>query len=56
VTPFECRSNNFRPTSASSALSDAVTADCVTLSGCRNPSGFGGGNEVADLTESQSHK
>ena len=24
-------SNNFRPTSASSALSDAVTADCVTL-------------------------
>jgi hypothetical protein len=30
VTPFECRSNNFRPTSASSALSDAVTADCGT--------------------------
>ena len=24
---FECRSNSFRPTSASSALSDAVTAD-----------------------------
>jgi hypothetical protein len=27
-----------------------------TSSGCRNPSGFGGGDEVADLTDSQSHK
>jgi hypothetical protein len=27
-----------------------------TSSGCQNPSGFGGGDEVADLTDSQSHK
>jgi hypothetical protein len=39
-------------------LIDAVTAErnVETSSGCRNPFGFGGGDEVADLTESQSHK
>jgi len=58
VTPFECRSNNFRPTSASGALIDAVfrLRHVETSRGCRNPFGFGSGDEMADLTESQSHK
>jgi hypothetical protein len=39
-------------------LIDAVTVErnVETSSGCRNPFGFGGGDEVVDLTESQSHK